>query len=123
MKRVMLLMVFTCTSFILYAQFQVSGIVEEADGTPLIGANVIIEGTYLGTSTGLSGEFVFKNMHKRNYNLKVSYMGYETKTEKINVHKDLQVKIALEKSVYLADGFRTGCSIPVKINSFTCYFF
>lgn len=103
MKRVMLLLVFTCASFILYAQFQVSGIIEDTNGAALIGANVIIEGTYLGTSTGLSGEFVFKNMHKRNYNLKVSYMGYETKTEKINVYKDLQVKIALEKSAYLAD--------------------
>jgi iron complex outermembrane receptor protein len=103
MKRVMLLLVFTCASFILYAQFQVSGIVEDTNGAALIGANVIIEGTYLGISTGLSGEFVFKNMHKRNYNLKVSYMGYETKTEKINVYKDLQVKIVLEKSAYLAD--------------------
>lgn len=99
----MLLLVFTSVSYILYGQFQVSGIVEETDGTPLIGANIIIEGTFLGTSAVLSGEFVFKNVNKGNYVLKVSYLGYETRREKINLQKDLIVKIVLERSVYLAD--------------------
>ena len=103
MKKVMLLLVFTSVSYILYGQFQVSGIVEETDGTPLIGANIIIEGTFLGTSAVLSGEFVFKNVNKGNYVLKVSYLGYETRREKINLQKDLIVKIVLERSVYLAD--------------------
>lgn len=103
MKRVMLLLVFTCASYILYGQFRVSGIVEETNGTPLIGANIIIEGTFLGTSTVLSGEFVFKNVNKGNYVLKISYLGYETKREKINLQNDLIVKIVMERSVYLAD--------------------
>jgi len=81
----------------------VSGIVEDTNGTSLIGANVILEGTYLGTSTGLSGKFVLSNVNNGSYTLKVSYMGYETKREEINVQKELQVKITLEKSAYLAD--------------------
>lgn len=103
MKRVVLLLVFVYSSFVVFGQFQVSGIVEDANGTSLIGANVILEGTYLGTSTGLSGKFVFSNVNNESYVLKVSYMGYETKREKINVQKNLQVIITLEKSVYLAD--------------------
>ncbi len=103
MKRVMLLLVFFCSSFVVFGQFQVSGIVEDTNGTSLIGANVILEGTYLGTSTGLSGKFVFSNVNNGSYTLKVSYMGYETKREEINVQKELQVKITLEKSAYLAD--------------------
>jgi len=151
MKRVMLLLVFFCSSFVVFGQFQVSGIVEDTNGTSLIGANVILEGTYLGTSTGLSGKFVLSNVNNGSYTLKVSYMGYETKREEINVQKELQVKITLEKSAYLADeviistirasetmpvasttvskseirvkGFCSGCSVPFKIYSFTCYFF
>ncbi len=103
MKRVVLLLVFVYSSFVVFGQFQVSGIVEDTNGTSLIGANVILEGTYLGTSTGLSGKFVFSNVNNGSYVLKVSYMGYETKREKINVQKNLQVIITLEKSVYLAD--------------------
>jgi len=103
MKRVMLLLVFFCSSFVVFGQFQVSGIVEDTNGTSLIGANVILEGTYLGTSTGLSGKFVLSNVNNGSYTLKVSYMGYETKREEINVQKELQVKITLEKSAYLAD--------------------
>jgi len=103
MKRVMLLLVFFYSSFVVFGQFQVSGIVEDTNGTSLIGANVILEGTYLGTSTGLSGEFVFSNVNNGSYTLKVSYMGYETKREEINVQKELQVNITLEKSAYLAD--------------------
>ena len=64
MKRVVLLLVFVYSSFVVFGQFQVSGIVEDANGTSLIGANVILEGTYLGTSTGLSGKFVFSNVEK-----------------------------------------------------------
>ncbi|MCD6566331.1 MAG: TonB-dependent receptor [Bacteroidales bacterium] len=103
MKRVMLLLVFFYSSFVVFGQFQVSGIVEDTNGTSLIGANVILEGTYLGTSTGLSGEFVFSNVNNGSYTLKVSYMGYETKREEINVQKNSQIKIALERSIYLAD--------------------
>ncbi len=103
MKRVMLLLVFFCSSFVVFGQFQVSGIVEDTNGTSLTGANVILEGTYLGTSTGLSGKFVLSNVNNGSYTLKVSYMGYETKREEINVQKELQVKIVLEKSAYLAD--------------------
>jgi len=99
----MLLLVFFYSSFVVFGQFQVSGIVEDTNGTSLIGANVILEGTYLGTSTGLSGEFVFSNVNNGSYTLKVSYMGYETKREEINVQKELQVNITLEKSAYLAD--------------------
>jgi len=99
----MLLLVFFYSSFVVFGQFQVSGIVEDTNGTSLIGANVILEGTYLGTSTGLSGEFVFSNVNNGSYTLKVSYMGYETKREEINVQKNSQIKIALERSIYLAD--------------------
>ena len=90
MKRVMLLLVFVCSSFVVFGQFQVGGIVEDTNGTSLIGANVILEGTYLGTSTGLSGKFVFHNVNNETYTLKVSYMGYETKREEINVQKNLK---------------------------------
>ena len=48
-----LLLFFSLTS---YAQ-EVSGVVLDDDGDPLIGANVLEQGTYNGTVTDLDGTF------------------------------------------------------------------
>ena len=47
---------------------------------PLIGANVIIEGTLLGASTDLNGNYVILNVPPGIYTVKASYVGYQTIT-------------------------------------------
>ncbi|MDR9399712.1 MAG: carboxypeptidase-like regulatory domain-containing protein, partial [Salibacter sp.] len=46
---------------------------------PLPGATVLIEGTYRGTSTDEKGEFSFEGLSEKEYELKISYIGYATK--------------------------------------------
>jgi len=55
----------------------VSGVVTDAHGEPLIGANVRIVGTALGAATDLDGNFMLEDLDK-NASLEISYIGYTT---------------------------------------------
>lgn len=57
-------------------------IVEESG--PLPGANIVLKGTTIGTSTNFDGKFEFPKPLKEGDILVVSYLGYVTKEIKIN---------------------------------------
>lgn len=58
---------------------KLAGTIKDAQtGEPLIGANIILEGTDLGTSSNLKGEYVILNIPPGRYNVKFSFIGYET---------------------------------------------
>ncbi len=55
------------------------GTIKDAQtGEPLIGANILIEGTDYGAATNVSGEYVILNIPPGRYNVKISYIGYES---------------------------------------------
>lgn len=57
----------------------IKGKILDADTqSPLIGANIIIDGTVLGAVTDLEGNFVILKVPVGNYVLKFSLIGYET---------------------------------------------
>jgi outer membrane receptor for ferrienterochelin and colicin len=75
--------------FVLFLLFQftlfagttgkLSGTIKDAQtGEPLIGANVIIEGTNFGAATNANGEFVILNIAPGKYDVKFSFIGYKT---------------------------------------------
>lgn len=68
---------------------------------PLPGASIIIEGTIKGAQTDFDGNFTINNVDAGNIVLKVSYMGYKSKTINVtlaaNETKDIG-KIVLEAS-------------------------
>ena len=64
----------------------VSGIVSESiDGETLIGVNLLIKGTSLGTSTDEYGEYIIRRIPVGEQILIVSYIGYESIERTINV--------------------------------------
>ncbi len=82
MNRILLLGVLLIT-LIASAQAQqgaVAGtILDENTGEPLIGANVVIQGTAVGTSTDFDGKYQFQ-ADPGTYTLEISYLGYNSKT-------------------------------------------
>nr|HPN37916.1 TonB-dependent receptor [Melioribacteraceae bacterium] len=61
---------------------QLTGIIEGTvldKGTkmPLIAANIMIENSTIGATTDIEGKFVIKGVKVGNYNLKISYIGYQ----------------------------------------------
>ena len=79
MKRLTLLTVLFIAlgSLLVQAQTTVSGVVTDAElGDPLIGANLIIQGTSVGTSTDLDGNFSITSDTPLPWTLEVSYTGF-----------------------------------------------
>ena len=50
-------------------------------GEPLIGANVIVVGTSLGAATDVKGEYSISNINSGTYEIKSSYIGYQSITQ------------------------------------------
>ena len=53
---------------------QLSGTVSDADGNPVVGATVVVDGTHIGTTTGSDGSFMLSA--PADGTLKVSFVGY-----------------------------------------------
>ncbi len=81
LKQFLLSFLFLITCFSALAQRgSISGIVTDAnDKLPLIGVNVVIKGTTLGSSTDFDGKYKIDNINAGVYNVEVSYLGYEKK--------------------------------------------
>ncbi|MAQ31994.1 MAG: hypothetical protein CMD26_04620 [Flavobacteriales bacterium] len=91
----------------LNAQNTLKGVISDKEtGETLIGANVVLEnkskGTTSGTATDFNGEFNFKNL-KRNddYQLIISYIGYEAQSLEISFDKKTYVRQTIEKNIQL----------------------
>ena len=56
-------------------------VIDKTSNEPLIGANVIILGTELGTATNTEGEFYLNNIPPNTYQVRASVIGYNTLTK------------------------------------------
>ncbi len=76
------LVLFFGVSLPAYAQTgSVAGTVVDAEtGESLIGANVILQGTSVGSTTDLDGRYVIRNVESGRYDLVFSYVGYTAAT-------------------------------------------
>jgi hypothetical protein len=80
----------------------VGRITDLESGKPLIGANVIIEDIYQGSTTDESGDFSILNVHPGSYTISISYIGYEIVSQvglKVNSDKTTHIDKALKKEV------------------------
>lgn len=91
--------------FNLYAQQtgQISGTITSREtGEPLIGVNVIIEGTTLGASTDLDGKYLIRKIPPGTYSIRISGVGYATKiiTDVTINGKPLELNISMTEETY-----------------------
>ncbi len=76
-----LLFVFNNVSFAQSSVGKLSGkITDAATGEPLIGANVILLNTSKGSAADINGEYFILNITPGTYSVRVSFVGYSTKT-------------------------------------------
>ncbi len=109
MKRMyallVVLSVLLLTANVLFAG-TISGKIADADNQdPLIGANVILEGTNMGAATDMEGYFKITNVPEGRYTLFVSYIGYQTKQlTNLEIGADEQVNLTVEMSQMAMEG-------------------
>lgn len=94
MKRILFsLIVFACAISTTLAQRSISGSVIDSDGNGLIGANVIVKGTAVGTITDIDGNFSFELPETASI-LEISYTGYQTQDVVIDGQSMITVTMA-----------------------------
>jgi len=94
---------------------KVAGLVtDEETGEPLIGANVRIVDSNLGTATDTDGSYYIINIEPGIYDLQVQYIGYESKIIKninVSVNRTASYNITLMQSSI------TGAVVEVSVSS------
>ena len=94
-KKLMLLLVGLLFGAVtLMAQKRVTGNVTDADGAPVIGATIKVNGTKVAAVTDAEGKFVLPNVPASAKTLSVSYIGM--KTQEVSVSNNVSVVLAFE---------------------------
>ena len=104
------ILIFIISSFtinVMASGTSIEGFVKDAKtGEPLLGANVFLVGTSMGTATDASGKYLIQNVVVGNYTLRASYLGY----------KEVDVRIDIKANMRLSQDFQLE---PVGLESKT----
>jgi hypothetical protein len=96
-SRLLFFFLMMCSPVFLYAGQTgkvVGRITDSETKEPIIGANVVIEGTYLGAAADANGEYLIANVPPGVYKLVVTCVGYpKTTVEKVHIKIDLTTRI------------------------------
>ncbi|MDZ7725520.1 MAG: TonB-dependent receptor [candidate division KSB1 bacterium] len=97
LKVWLLFFVIVFLPFSVFAAGSIVGTVVDAEsGTPLPGANVMVEDTKYGAASNLNGAFKISNMPVGEYTLVVDYMGYERSQTSVQVSEGEQAQVTIE---------------------------
>jgi len=108
MQKTLLTFLLICTALVLHGQKSISGIVKDATGEALLGANILEVGTSNGTITDLDGSFQMTVAD--NASIEVSFTGYTSLTVDVSggdyYDLTLQAGTALQEVVVTALGIK-----------------
>ncbi len=92
---------------------KISGKVTDlSTGEPLIGANVLVVGSSLGAATDINGEYSILNLNAGVYDVKASYIGYQTITQTgVRVNSGLTAELKFQLP---AEGISVGEVVVVS---------
>ena len=109
MKRLSLLIVMVfCAVASALAQRTITGTVTGSDGSPLIGASVLVKGTSVGTVTDFDGRYALSVPEGQNM-IVISYTGYES--QELELGASSVVNAVLAEGVTLEAAVVTGLGI------------
>ena len=79
-------------------QFSISGTIRDQAGEPLIGVNVLVQGTTNGTATDFEGRFTLENIDE-NAILVISYIGYQTQEVPVSGRANLNITLSSDSQL------------------------
>lgn len=95
---------FSLPSLALAQSGVIRGKVIDNENLSLPGASILILGTQLGTVTNQDGDFALVNITPGEYELQVSYIGYTTLTEKIQLGNGQSVNLRFQMNTGMIEG-------------------
>jgi len=103
MKNFIIPVFISCTIVMAGVTGKIAGnIADSKTGEPLIGANVQVNNTILGTATDKNGNFVILNVSPGTHSLRATFIGYSIhiiEDVKVNVDQTTFIKFSMESSV------------------------
>jgi hypothetical protein len=95
---IVLLILVTITSYVSFANKIQGRISDSTTGELLVGCTIYLEELKTGTTSGLDGTFLLKNIPSGKYTLTCSYISYKNNKQTITIEKDklLRLDIKLE---------------------------
>ena len=105
-----------------FSQYTLSGVVVDEQNNPLPGANLLLKEVNRGTVTYNDGSFSIDRLPGGAYNLKVTFIGYETQFKSITVTSDLALDvIRLTRAAFMGEevivtATRAGSKTPVAFS-------
>jgi outer membrane receptor protein involved in Fe transport len=106
MRNLFFLLLFLPFSLSSQSSYTISGTVKDSQGEPVAFANVVLNKNNKYGVTDENGKFRIANVSSGDYELRVSYIGYETYIQKINVQKDLALAIVLKETAETLESIR-----------------
>ena len=101
-------------TFTTFAQTRISGQIKDDHGQVIPGANILIRDSYDGTSSGVDGTFSFFTDEKGSQLLVITFVGYQTYTNSIELSgKDISIAVLLKEEINQLDG------VVISAGSFT----
>jgi TonB-dependent receptor len=100
MIKIMIVVLFL--PLVAFGQATLKGTITDASNNePLIGVNVIIQGTSLGAATDIEGKFLIFGIPEHAFDIKISCVGYEPMIQKIDFSKvqDVSKKFQMKPMV------------------------
>ena len=84
---------------------EIRGVVTDAiTGETLIGVNLMIQGTNVGTATNVSGEYIIRRVPAGNQTLILSYLGYERIEYELEITAGETIELDFEMSEMAVEG-------------------
>ncbi len=118
MKRFLLFswMIFTSSNF-LNAQFSINGKVFDENNNPMVGASVVLDNSRVSV-TNINGFYNFDKVETGNHTVSISFIGYKTEQQKINVKNNIIRDFKLKIDSHLTDevivsAYRAGQKSPI----------
>ena len=100
MKYIVLIALQISALFI-YAQGHVEGKINDQKGLPLIGANIVLKNTSIGTTTDANGKFFLDFNGEFPFDIKVSFIGFQSKN--VTVKDNSFLTVSLSESVEIEE--------------------
>ncbi len=76
-------------------------VTDQETSEPLAGAHIILENTFMATVSSSTGTFKMSGLKPGNYQVRISYIGYESFSALLHVNKDTSLQIGLNPSAIM----------------------
>ena len=115
MKKIILYYIIFITN-LAFAQSGVKGKIINENGEPVAFASVVIQEEKIGVDSDTNGFFEITNLHPGTYTIRISFIGFSTKSEKITLSQNefKNITITLKENNTLNEVTVTGTLKPVS---------